>query len=247
MKTWVKCVISGAAGTILGGAIGYFIGTKGLKNEYYEDLENEFKEKLENEIEKAKEFYDEKLKGTLEKVKKDSEEQTKNDILNIIKTNYNVEAAADAEEKELEEKIFPHTKPKKELTNYTKYGNKKNYMDQYEEEMDDEEEDDDEYDQLPVHPKEGLIEEPYKISLEDYSNTCLEYDKQVLLYFDLDGILSTEDGENVSEEIKYTVGPDFLKMIDPTDEEGYIRNEKMGSDYDVVIEHASFYDTFVKE
>lgn len=239
-----KLALAGALGLLSGGAIGYLISDliwKKKAERVEEELNKEFTEKLDQEITLAKEHYEEKLRIA----KIEGSEKAKNDILNTIQKVYAPELTDEKEEKELEEKIFLHTKPK-EKVNYTKYNNKKAYLDQYQEELEDEDDEDDEDDEITSI---GPREEPriYPISAKDYHQTNTHFDKTELVYFNEDGILSNEEGEDLSDVLKYTVGEDFLSAIDSETEEGFIRNEKNSTDYDILIEHASYYDTFVKE
>lgn len=242
MNKYLTIALSFAAGTILGGTGCYFI-MKGRLEKEAEGFKEDAMKMVDEEIEKARLHYEEKL----EEVKKETESNTTENILNTIKTAYSPssEVKDDAEEKEFDEKIFPHTKPKKELTNYVKYGSTKHLMEQYEEELEDEEED---AEGINVYPREGLAEIPYKITESDFMQRN-EFDKIGLIYWKDDDILSTEDGENLEPELKNTVGEDFLKLIDDldSDEPTYIRNEKMGTDYELYVENGSYYDTYIKE
>lgn len=128
-----------------------------------------------------------------------------------------------------------------------KYDNKSAWEDEYEEDDFDEDDEDDEVDQSYDHPQEGNAEEPYSISPEQFARENLHFDKETLFYYGSDGVLATEDDEQVTSEISNTVGRDFLKNFDGSDETAYIRNEKTATDYEVIMLKGSFYDKFIKE
>ena len=93
-------------------------------------------------------------------------------------------------------------------------------------------------------PNDTGKETPYGISGEDFlMRKQGEYYKISLLYFD-DGVLSTESGE-VINDILYVLGPNWMKEIGKYDDDvAYIRNDRAGSDYEVVLEHRNYSDYF---
>lgn len=241
MNKYLTIALSFAAGTLLGGTGCYYI-MKGRLEKEAEGFKEEAMKMVDEEIEKAKLHYEEKL----EEVKKETESSTAENILNTIKTTYSPssEVKDDADEKDFDEKIFPHTKPKKELTNYVKYGSTKHLIEQYEEELEDEEED---TEGIDIYPREGAAEIPYKITESDFMQRN-EFDKVALVYWKGDGVLSTEDGETLDDDLKNTVGTDYIELIDmDTDDPTYIRNEKTNTDYEVYTDLNSYYDIYIKE
>lgn len=105
------------------------------------------------------------------------------------------------------------------------------------------------------HPQEDINETPYIISPETYEayETALSYDgeeisvpvydKLCLIYYDKDGVLV---GENTGEIMnpEETIGAEALRRFGEYAEDTvYVRNERLGADYEVVREHASYSET----
>lgn len=89
-------------------------------------------------------------------------------------------------------------------------------------------------------PDEGEPRDPYGISTEDFLMTKKEYDKTTLLYYDIDGTLSTEDGD-VVEDIDYILGENWKAEIGRYEDAiAYIRNEKASTDYEVIVEQKEY-------
>lgn len=86
---------------------------------------------------------------------------------------------------------------------------------------------------------------PYLISEEEYSTTCLDYDKCELIYYEGDGTLTNEDF--VVEDLDYTIGIDNLRYFGTNELEDpdvmYIRNEHNGVDYLITAKSVSYVDT----
>lgn len=94
-------------------------------------------------------------------------------------------------------------------------------------------------DELPDDQKES----PYGISDEDFLLTNREYNKIALLYYD-DGVLATEDG-TVVEDVLYVLGPHWMMEVGKyEDDTAYIRNDRIGSDYEIIIEHLNYADEY---
>lgn len=85
-------------------------------------------------------------------------------------------------------------------------------------------------------------EEPYVISIEEFSDEMQHFEKETLLYYMEDGILS-DNNDEVIEDISKTIGDEALNSFGmESDDEDivYIRNEKMGTDYEVIRQHKSY-------
>ena len=84
---------------------------------------------------------------------------------------------------------------------------------------------------------------PYGISDDDFLLTNREYDKITLVFYD-DGVLSTEDG-TVVEDVVYILGPKWMSQVGKYEEDvAYIRNDTVGSDYEIIIQHRNYADEY---
>ena len=89
-------------------------------------------------------------------------------------------------------------------------------------------------------PSEGPAEEPYIISANRFANERPYYDKVTLVYFAGDGTLCYEDSY---EEADINVGVEFVDHFgDDEPNVCYVRNEKSGCDYEILLEEGSFSD-----
>ena len=90
------------------------------------------------------------------------------------------------------------------------------------------------------HPEEGNLRDPYGISTDDFLLTRKEYDKTTLIFYDKDGVLSTEDGDEI-QDIDYILGENWKGEIGKYEDSiAYIRNEKASTDYEVVVERKAY-------
>ena len=95
------------------------------------------------------------------------------------------------------------------------------------------------------HPDNNK-ETPYGISDEDFLMSNMEYDKIFLVFYD-DGVLACEDG-TVVEDVLYTLGPKWMSEVGKYEGDvAYIRNDKVGADYEVIIQHMNYSDEYGPE
>ena len=111
-------------------------------------------------------------------------------------------------------------------------------------EEDDEDEEDDEL-YAGVHPEEPQSA-PYVISDAMFAGDKTYYDKVGLFYYEQDDVIVNENYE-VVDNWQALIGPDigakfklYDKGEDPT-EFIYIRNDSLGSDYEIELMHEKFY------
>ena len=96
----------------------------------------------------------------------------------------------------------------------------------------------------PDGPKEGLVDTPYPISERDFIDDGKEDFDKVTLFYYTDDVLSEEDGA-VIEDPGYLLGEDWKDSIGKfVPGEAFIRNEKRGTDYNVVCEEMRYSDEF---
>ncbi len=89
-------------------------------------------------------------------------------------------------------------------------------------------------------PSEGLADEPYTISPEDFVNDKPFFDKITLEYF-TDDVLSNAISEEIVTDISGTIGRESLNKFGEYEEDVvYVRNEKLSTDYEVILQHRPF-------
>ena len=91
---------------------------------------------------------------------------------------------------------------------------------------------------IPPVEKEREDETIYAITLEDFMNDAL-FDKGYLTYYRGDSILSTESDDMV-EDPGYTLGEIGRHLDDVNEEVIYIRNSRVGCDYQIDFSDGSY-------
>lgn len=109
----------------------------------------------------------------------------------------------------------------------------------------DEEEDYEEYEQKSYASNQYKKENPYVISIEEFSEEMDHYDKVTVYFYEDDEVLADEN-EEVITDMDGTVGRDNMGFFgegsnDP--EVVYIRNEKLEIDYEVIRLSKSYSET----
>ena len=97
--------------------------------------------------------------------------------------------------------------------------------------------------------EKGNVEfpEPYGISGDDFLYDNKEFSKITLMYYKEDGVLATEDGQEV-HDVLLVLGSHWQDEIGKYDDDiAYIRNEKAGSDYEVVCEDLEYAQVYGNE
>jgi hypothetical protein len=86
--------------------------------------------------------------------------------------------------------------------------------------------------------------EPYVISVEEFSEGKENYDKSTIYYYEADETLADENEETITDVIA-TVGRDSLNAFGVNsgdDDIVYVRNEKIGIDYEVIRIKGSYQE-----
>ena len=90
------------------------------------------------------------------------------------------------------------------------------------------------------HPRDDLPPEdkPYVITQREYVEE-MDFSKETVVYYEKDDILTDMfDREVVIDD---TIGRDVLNHFNEDEEDtAYARNDKLGIDYEVILEHKSF-------
>ena len=140
------------------------------------------------------------------------------------------------------EKIFRYDAKKPRVIDYSKYGNRRTYMDEYEEQYDEEA-----VDELEMFsPSEGLANEPEYISPNSFLGEYDHFDKIEMKYYEGDDVLAEIDGTielDVTEDVRYTLPSDYREHFgDYLPEQVNIRAHKISTDYEIVRTRGSFYE-----
>lgn len=105
----------------------------------------------------------------------------------------------------------------------------------YTEEEDENEQLDYEDHELNGEHRKALLEDraPYLIELSDYEMTCANYEKQTLLYYICDDILTDESGDEISP--RDVIGTAIMDSGFGSNDEDtiFVRNDKLMCDYEV--------------
>lgn len=91
------------------------------------------------------------------------------------------------------------------------------------------------------HPTEDVIaDDPYTITADQFVNEKRNYEKVTLLYFEGNGVLC-DDTERMVEDIDASIGAENLDKFGEFEEDvAYIRNERLGIDYEVLLQHSTY-------
>ena len=90
------------------------------------------------------------------------------------------------------------------------------------------------------HPRDDLPpeEKPYVITQKEYVEE-MDFSKETVVYYEKDKILTDMFDAEIS--IKDTIGEEVLNHFGEDEEDiAYARNDKLGIDYEVMLEHKSF-------
>jgi len=215
-------------GILLGMSIGISIGKKMEKKDMEEKLKElrdhyNRKTKCRENEEKKEEIYNDTIleytSGNVKEHNKKVEETLKN--------------SADYAEK-LVSKIISE---KKEVEKILSEG--EHPEEEYDEDMDNDEIDRVEWEHKSIWNSDK--KEPYIITFKEYEDHP-ELDKITLIYYTVGGTLTTEDDEMI-EDVKGTVGTciDDSDFGESEDRVMFIRNKRLGSDFEITKFEGSFY------
>lgn len=87
-------------------------------------------------------------------------------------------------------------------------------------------------------------DEPYVITLEEFSAERMDFDKTSISYYEEDDTL-LDDGDEVIDDVDGTIGDSALSSFgegNPSPDVVYVRNERLGTDFEVVRHHASYQE-----
>lgn len=234
MKPWIKILIGVVSGFAGGFAAG-FLFCKKLNDIQFEEIDEEEMKKIEEDLKKSKEV--KAPQSVIEKYESvqdlpEDEDELRNALQG--KTNY---IKADQASKD---------KLKETWNTIKDYSDEENAdslpVEDFEDGMDEEflemiEEEE-------VEP--GQIEPPHVISLSEFYNERPEYDKITIEWYEEDNVYLDEN-EEIIDDISTYVGTNAGKLFkegSPDDDPDirFVRNEKYGSDYEVIRHHSAYSD-----
>lgn len=211
---------------------GVIVGSVGA----YIALRERFKKDLQTEIDQVKEAY-----GRSQKAKEDD---IRDEIIEKAKAVKNTKTKEAIANKELYKQYIKEAKQYNLFSNPPKAKDIHNgiaegedleiFSKEYEEQIE------------STPPPDGLML-PYVLETDDISTAAEKFvnenpyfDKVTLFYYD-DGVLSSEEGEDIIEDIDAVIGEGSLERIGEFEEDVvYVRNERRGTDYEVIHQHRPF-------
>lgn len=186
------------------------------------------------ELRAIREADEESKKPAEKKETKKFKTTEKPEINDILKTYESDEPVEKVDVKPEKKKKSNKPKPKKKI----------DYDDHYEDEEDAEtvKESKDAYNNFE-HPEVDSQDIPYSITPEQFSDEKEYYDKVTLLYYEEDDILATEYDEQVNAEAGTMVGLGFAEKFGEFEEDvAFIRNDRLGTDYEILLQHCSYHE-----
>ena len=220
---------------IAAGAFFSFLFTK----DYYEKQSEERIKEMEKEVKaygKKLSERNQKLKDELLSKVDEYVESVDDTILrgkkegNYIRYDGRINASGESMDKAIKEAFSDSKKKYVETVN-------ENYGDGEEEENDEDDED-----EMPLYPREPR-EGPYSITPQSFADEFPWHDKMTLIYYEGDKTLIYGEGyEPVEIE---DVGADFASHIGEFEAgTAYIRNELVGTDYEIILNKGAFEDIY---
>lgn len=178
-------------------------------------FKTKYKRIADTEIDEVKKYY----------LDKHLKEQKK--VEELINDSKKIDAAIEKYEKVAEtEKKEPSKAPQK--TKYNKVGEEKK--------------EDEEVKAEAESPEEDEPTKPYLITEDEFLNDKNEYDKISLTYYMLDDTLADEFDEMI--DIEEAISSDIFNQIAGSDEDLYVRNNTLETDFEIMKVEGSFHDKY---
>ena len=240
MKPWIKILIGAISGFAGGFAAGFFCHKK-LNDIQFEEIDEEEMSKIVSDISEKKETETaDKMKTLTGRVNDISaqgktEQEYTNELHKAIqgKVSY---VKADQEAKARFADAWANIKD---------YSDEENADDLPVYDIDDEDLDEDFLEQLEEETVDpGQVTPPHIITLSEFYNERPEYDKVTIEWYEEDNVYVDERGDlidDISSYIGFNAGKIFEKTNPDEDPDvRFIRNERYGSDYEIVRHHMSY-------
>ena len=91
-------------------------------------------------------------------------------------------------------------------------------------------------------PEEDEPTKPYLITEDEFLNDKNDYDKISLTYYMLDDTLADEFDEMI--DIEEAISSDIFNQIAGSDEDLYVRNNTLETDFEIMKVEGSFHDKY---
>lgn len=93
-------------------------------------------------------------------------------------------------------------------------------------------------------PEEDMPTKPYFITEEEFSNDMNDYEKISLTYYTIDDTLADDYGEMV--DIEETISSDIFNELGSINEDLYVRNPTLETDYEIMHINGSYVDRYMQ-
>lgn len=256
MKPWIKILIGVVIGFGGGFASGFFTHKK-LNDLKFEEVTEEEMAEIEKDIlekEKAKNEEKDSVKNAdkpfdVLDLKGETLPDDTDKLRNALqgKKPY---IQADRDQKLAYEKLWNATKEYSNEENANELPTEKE-MAEKESPVDDEEEFDEEFleqiEEEAANTGAGFVEPPHVISLADFYNDRPEFDKVTISWYEPDNVW-VDEREEIIPDIRSYIGLEVKSLFasnsyDDDPDVRFVRNEKYGSDYEIIRHHRSWRET----
>lgn len=234
MKIWIKILIGVVTGFAGGFASGFLVHKK-LNDVQFEEVSEEQMKEIEQKVNAAKEKAETKEKELPENLPEDP------DKLKLALQGKRPYIEADKEQKQAYEKLWNATKE------YSNEENANELPTQDEEEFTEEEYVSQLEQEAEKEAADEFVEPPHVIGLADFYNDRPENDKITIHWYEPDNVWLDEN-EEIIPDIKSYIGMQVQTLFasnSPEDDPDvrFIRNDRYGSDYEIIRHHRSFRET----
>ena len=234
MKIWIKILIGVVTG-FGGGFVSGFLVHKKLNDVQFEEVSEEQMKEIEQKVNAAKEKAEAKEKELPETLPEDP------DKLKLALQGKRPYIEADKEQKQAYEKLWNATKE------YSNEENANELPTQDEEEFTEEEYVSQLEQEAEKEAADEFVEPPHVIGLADFYNDRPENDKITIHWYEPDNVWLDEN-EEIIPDIKSYIGMQVQTLFasnSPDDDPDvrFIRNDRYGSDYEIIRHHRSFRET----
>lgn len=231
MTIWIKYGLIFAGGVGIGGGVSYVVLKKKFEKdmEAHDDETREYFKNLYLEAQKASETYFTESNDISQEIEKNSSERNEDGRRAEFTEEQNRRKSLLAEKMGYEHNPY--------RTRYDLVG--KNEEEAENEEDPDREEVVDEM-TLAIN-NDNPIRDIYVINAEQFAHEKYGYDKVTLFWWELERILTEEDMDIL--DVPDLLGYDWEQHIGEFEKDVvYVRNENLETDYEVVVQHESFYE-----
>ena len=255
MKPWVIKLIFGLAGFGVGFGAGFFCHKK-MNDIQFEEVSEEEMQEIENRVSDKRGNDDQVTYKTGDAVKITDEvgaaQKLPDDPDEIKKTlqGKTPYMKADADQKTAYERLWKATAEYSSVENANNIPTMPTEESEAEAESPEEEDFDDNFleqiEREAVEAGNNFVDPPHEIDIADFYNERPEYDKVTIKWFEPDNVWLDENEEIIADISSY-IGTNRNLFATPglSDDPDvrFIRNDRYGSDYEVIRHHRSYRET----